>query len=430
MVKDTKIKITNQPERFADIKITEGERRLLQTKEREESEKQIEQMYRDEMDKIRPPASNSRSIIFLTIILSLIFSLIAGGLGSFLLLTQEKINIPFLGQIDTKKYSPTKEVNLVTEKNVTVTQDLRLAELSTAFANQLVNVFPQKTISVGAKTNLLDKLYAPQNALGNGLALTNDGWIIFSKKIIPDLQKKYVTAVDHSVSPVEKMVADPIDEIIFAKSSLNNISAVKIANRDDLSAGQQVLIFAPDNSLSVNQISQLGYREIKQPQDLLYSTDQFNDYLLLETPMADKFIGSPVFILDKSAIGILVDKNLVRPFYRLNNIVLLVLSNQPITRPYLGLNYLNLAEINGSADPQFNNSDSGDLVWGDPIKNSPADKAGLMDQNLITKVDGLPLNNYYNFTEIVQSHRPGESIDLTIIRQGVEKSIKIILEGK
>jgi len=118
MVKDTKIKITNQPERFADIKITEGERRLLQTKEREESEKQIEQMYRDEMDKIRPPASNSRSIIFLTIILSLIFSLIAGGLGSFLLLTQEKINIPFLGQIDTKKYSPTKEVNLVTEKTL------------------------------------------------------------------------------------------------------------------------------------------------------------------------------------------------------------------------------------------------------------------------------------------------------------------------
>jgi len=105
------------------------------------------------------------------------------------------------------------------------------------------------------------------------------------------------------------------------------------------------------------------------------------------------------------------------------------LANKTITRPYIGLSYLDLSSL-ATPDPSLKNFNEGVLVWGDPALNSPAAKAGLLDQDLITKADGLPLNQYYSLRDIIQGHRPGDSIEVTVARKGVEKNIKLILTAK
>ena len=423
MVKGTKIAITDDHEELDSIRVKEGDRLSQHDQEFKKSEQQIEKIYSD--DTIQPPAIRTRKIIWLTIVLAIIFGAIASLIGSIIILTSDKIKIPFGQEIDVKKYFPTREVNLTTEKKVTVTQDSRIDELSKIFAPQLINLFVANSSS-GAG---LDKFYTPQEALGNGFALTNDGWLVFNKKLFSNSQKKYIAISGQTISPIDKMVFDQMTGAVFVKSSLSNLTPLNIAKQKDLTPGQQVVIFAPDGSVVVNQISLLSYRPYQQSSDLIRSSDQFDDYILLSSPVGSQFIGSPVISLDKSIVGLIAGNNLVSPCYQFNNIIPLILANKPITRPYTGLSYLNLSALS-TLDPDLKNFNEGVLVWGKPAPGSPAAQAGLLDQDLIAKADGLPLNQYYNLRDIIQGHRSGDSIEITVIRQGVEKTMKLILSAK
>jgi len=426
MVKGTKIAITDDGEGLDSIKVKEGERLSQHDQEFKKSEHQIEKIYSDEA--IQPPAIKTKRIVWLTIVLSIVFGLIASLIGSIIILTSDKIQIPFGQTIDFKKYFPTREVNLTTEKKVTVTQDSRIDELSKEIAPQLINLFINNS-STGTGPSNLNKFYAPQGALGNGFALTNDGWLVFNKSLFSNSQKKYVAIAGQTISPIDKTIFDQMTGTVFVKSSLSNLSPLNIAKQEDLTPGEQVMIFAPDGSVEINQISLLNYRPYQQSLDLIYSTDQFDDYILLANPVNSQFIGSPVLGLDKSIIGLVANNNLVSPCYQLNNIIPLILAGKPITRAYIGLNYLDLSSL-ATLDPTLKNFNEGALVWGNPAAGSPANQAGLLDQDLITKADGLPLNQYYNLRDIVQGHRPGDSIEITVAHQGVAKNIKLILGSK
>ena len=65
--------------------------------------------------------------------------------------------------------------------------------------------------------------------------------------------------------------------------------------------------------------------------------------------------------------------------------------------------------------------------WNIDGKTWPADKAGLMSGDLITAVDGKPVDR---FEELRRSlvFRPGESLNLTVLRNGREKSLRITPE--
>ena len=58
---------------------------------------------------------------------------------------------------------------------------------------------------------------------------------------------------------------------------------------------------------------------------------------------------------------------------------------------------------------------------------SPAAQAGLQARDIITKVDGKAVNQQYTLEQIVTSHSPGQTIKLTIWRNGktFEKTVKL-----
>lgn len=427
MAKGTKINITNSFERSEEVEITEGRRPEKQEKEKIDG--QIQKVYLEETSCLEKPNFISAKIIWLTIIFSLFFGLIAGAIGGFFILTSEKIKIPFLKEIELKKYFPTREITLTTEKKITVTQDTRVAEMSQDLKLQIAKIFLAKKTKEESLP-ILEQIYSPLEVLGTGFILTNDGWMVFAKKNLLDLQKEYVVMIENKIFPVEKILSDPSTEVVFIKAKATNLAAAKLANQDELSTGQQVLIFGHDDSLTLNRISYLRYREIKKNEDLIRSTDQFNDFILLENELPEKFLGSPVFNFDKSVVGIVVNKTIIRPIFQIYNIIPLVLENKKIIRPYLGLNYLNLFEAIGIADPRFKDFNYGAIVWGSPVKNSPAAKANLENGDLILKVDGLPINDRHNLTDLIQEHKPGDAIEIIFVRNGIEKSVKVILDSK
>jgi putative serine protease PepD len=59
--------------------------------------------------------------------------------------------------------------------------------------------------------------------------------------------------------------------------------------------------------------------------------------------------------------------------------------------------------------------------------NSPADKAGLREGDVITKVDDQTVTDYATLIAAIRRHRTGDSVSITYIRQGSTRTTKVTL---
>jgi 2-alkenal reductase len=101
-----------------------------------------------------------------------------------------------------------------------------------------------------------------------------------------------------------------------------------------------------------------------------------------------------------------------------------LISKGSVTRPFFGITYQMITpaeagtlSVNGRAFPLvegawINGSSSASGV----IAGSPADKAGLQDNDVITAIDGQPLNDNNPLVNIILTHKPGDTIQLTVQR--------------
>ncbi len=59
--------------------------------------------------------------------------------------------------------------------------------------------------------------------------------------------------------------------------------------------------------------------------------------------------------------------------------------------------------------------------------NSPAERAGLRPGDRIVAFDGEPVSEAHPLTEYVRRHRPGDTVRLTVIREGEERTVSVTL---
>ena len=59
------------------------------------------------------------------------------------------------------------------------------------------------------------------------------------------------------------------------------------------------------------------------------------------------------------------------------------------------------------------------------VPDSPADKAGLRLQDVITQIDGEPIDSMTNLRKLLYNYRIGDNATLTINRNGNESKVNI-----
>ena len=58
---------------------------------------------------------------------------------------------------------------------------------------------------------------------------------------------------------------------------------------------------------------------------------------------------------------------------------------------------------------------------------TPADKAGIKEDDIILKVNDKVIKEAVQLTEVIQSFRPGTDVTITILRDGKEKKLEVKL---
>jgi len=63
------------------------------------------------------------------------------------------------------------------------------------------------------------------------------------------------------------------------------------------------------------------------------------------------------------------------------------------------------------------------------IASSPAEKAGLKEKDIITKIDGQAIDENNSLISLIGKKSVGDSVELLIVRDGKEINVKAILEA-
>jgi S1-C subfamily serine protease len=61
------------------------------------------------------------------------------------------------------------------------------------------------------------------------------------------------------------------------------------------------------------------------------------------------------------------------------------------------------------------------------VSGSPADESGLKVDDIITAVDGQPVTDASDLTELIRAHQPGDAVSLTVVRESGETKIDVTL---
>ena len=62
-------------------------------------------------------------------------------------------------------------------------------------------------------------------------------------------------------------------------------------------------------------------------------------------------------------------------------------------------------------------------------KDSPAAKAGLKDKDIVTKINGVEVGAAGSLASLIGEYKPGDTVQLTVIREGKETAINVTLAG-
>lgn len=269
---------------------------------------------------------------------------------------------------------------------------------------------------------------------GSGVLVTADGYIITCNHVVEGAESIIVYLNDGNTYNAELIGSDSISDIAVIKIDGENFQYAKLGHSSELRVGESVFAIGNaigelSNTYTSGSISGLD-RSI---------TVEGTEMTLLQTDAAINHgnSGGGLFrASDGALIGIVNAKSsgdsieglgFAIPSDIVNEIASDLMDYGFVTgRPYLGISTRDVA-MNGFSF--FNQQTTYPSVVS-VMDNSPASKAGIQVNDIITEVNGTGVSNGEELSNLINSCEIGDTITLTVLRGNSTVSVTVTLEER
>ncbi|HSX24730.1 MAG TPA: trypsin-like peptidase domain-containing protein [Candidatus Andersenbacteria bacterium] len=279
---------------------------------------------------------------------------------------------------------------------------------------------------------------------GSGFIVSGDGLIITNKHVVEQDVADYTVFLNDGTEYSAKVIAkDPVNDIAVIKIDAHNLPFLQFADSNSLQVGQTAIAIGNAlgefrNTVSTGVVSGLS-RSITAGDDL-GQPEQLDEVIQTDAAINPGNSGGPLLNLGGYVIGVNVaiaqgSQNIgfALPANIVKNVVTSVEKTGKISRAYLGVRY---SDITPEIQKANNLSvDYGVLVMRGQnpqdlavIPGSPANKAGIVEGDIILQVDGVKLDSNTSLASLIAKKQPGDSVQLTILSKGQQKTVKVTLE--
>jgi S1-C subfamily serine protease len=285
-------------------------------------------------------------------------------------------------------------------------------------------------------------LYQIPEGTGSGFIWDNSGNIITNFHVIQNADAAQVTLADQSNWKARRVGAAPDKDLAVLRidAPANKLHAIPVGTSKDLQVGQSVFAignpFGLDQSLTTGVISALG-REIesvtRRPIQGVIQTDAAINPGNSGGPLLDsagRLIGVNTAIYSPS--GASAGIGFAIPVDTVNRIIPELIRSGKVTRPGMGIQIAEdqIAERLGVTG----------VLLVDVAQGSAAAKAGLRPTrreasgrvrlgDVITAIDGKKIESSNELFLLLEKHKVGDSINVTLLREGKSVQVKVTLEA-
>lgn len=274
---------------------------------------------------------------------------------------------------------------------------------------------------------------------GSGLILTSDGLIATTKSALPqnipanpnqNQANFYAKFLDGSVLPAKVVANDSASDLVFIKVSGANLATAAFGAPKDMQLGQKLILL--NAALGQFQITDAISDVTSELRNLdsndVISSDQLHRTFGIEP---GNFPEAAVIISNDGNVQGLYSKSGIIISDTIKSAMQSYFENQKIIRNSFGLHY---QYVPGTVAGLFKNQE-GVLIKHAAnafavVPGSPAAQSGILEGDLIYKVDGTQINFDNSFEELINKHAPNEVVSLELIRGGVDKVINLIVKAK
>lgn len=290
-----------------------------------------------------------------------------------------------------------------------------------------------------------DKNALKQIGAGTGFIVSENGLIITNKHVIEDDKAVYsILTNEGEAYDVEILSKNPVQDIAILKiknTEDKNFEALRLGNSSSLKLGQSVIAIGNalgefQNSVSVGVVSGLQRNVLAQGNGTFESLE---DIIQTDAAINRGNSGGPLLNLRGEVIGIntavsMGGENIgfAIPINKAKRDLEQVLNQGRIAYPFVGIRYVIIDEE--YASDQDLSVNYGALIVKSKkgedssiIPNSPAEKAGLREEDIILELDEQKISKNNTLTKIIQNYFPGDKVTLKFLRNEQEFSTVITL---
>lgn len=301
-------------------------------------------------------------------------------------------------------------------------------------------------ISQGYSSGSIYGIGGATSSAGTGMIVSSDGYVITNKHVVDGSRNiRIITDAGDTYTDVKLLGVDPLNDVAYLKiNGAKNLPTITLGDSKTIAVGQPVLAIgnalgAYQNSVTQGIIGGTG-RTLEAGDSTGKNVEYLTDMLQTDAAINPGNSGGPLVNAAGDVIGINTATSATAeglgfaiPISAVKGMLKRIMDDGKAERAYLGLAY---TTITADVAKQYKLPvKQGAYIFADNargsaiIKGGPADKAGIKDKDIVTKIGEVEVGRAGSISTLVGEYKVGDTIAITLMRDGKTMTVNVTLEA-